>query len=305
MAKLSAVVSVYNEEKNIEKCLKSLQFADEIIVVDNGSTDKTAEIVKKYTDKIFSQKNEPQKIDILKNFGIEKATSEWILIIDADEQVTPELANEIRSILKEQRTKNKEQITGYWIPRKNYIFGKWIQNAGWYPDLQLRLVKRGKGKYNSLHVHEPLKVEGDTKQLSQFINHNNYENISQFLSKTAVYARNEADSILKNDYNFSYLDAIRFPIKEFLSRFFARKGYKDGLHGLMLSMLMAFYHFIIFAFIWEKKGFTEENADNFLEEVGAELKRGGNEIDYWIKKEKYDNIKNPLKRSLAKIKGKI
>jgi glycosyltransferase involved in cell wall biosynthesis len=301
MIKISAVVSAYNEEKNIENCLKSLKFADELIVIDNGSTDETGELAKKYANKVLTQKNDPQKIDIQKNLGIEEANGDWVLIVDADEQVSEELAKEIRSTIE----KEKSDISGYWIPRKNYIFGKWIENAGWYPDPQLRLVRKGKGKYSLLHVHEPIKVEGETGELKQNLIHNNYGSIAQFLTKTTVYAENEADFLLKNGYQFSHLDAIRFPMKELLNRFFARKGYKDGLHGLMLSILMAFYHFLIFSFIWEKKGFVEENSQNFLGEVGSELKKSNEEVSYWVRKETYENIKSPLKRNLAKIKGKI
>lgn len=302
MIKISVVVSAYNEEKNIENCLKSLKFADELIVIDNGSTDRTAELAKKYADKILTQKNDPQKIDIQKNLGIEKATGDWILIVDADEHVSEELAKEIKSTVESDANNH---IAGYWIPRKNYIFGKWIENAGWYPDPQLRLVKKGKGKYSLIHVHEPIKIEGETGDLKNHIIHNNYESIAQFIAKTSLYAQNEAEFLLKNGYQFTYLDAIRFPLKEFLNRFFARKGYKDGLHGLMLSLLMAFYHFLIFSFIWEKKGFVEENRENFLDEVGAEFTKSGEELGYWIRKEKYESISNPLKRNLAKIKGKI
>src|ERR1035437_2781089 len=114
MSKISAVISAFNEEANIERCLKSLSFADEIVVVDNGSSDKTAEISKKYTDKVFNQKNNPAEIDLQKNFGFEKATGDWILCIDADEEVSKELAGELKATLK-----SKNKVVGYWVPRKN------------------------------------------------------------------------------------------------------------------------------------------------------------------------------------------
>ena len=304
MAKLSAVVTVYNEEKNIEKCLKSLKFADEIIVVDNESEDKTAEIAKKYTSKVFTQKNNPLEIDIQKNFGFEKADFEWILSIDADEEVSKELSDEIKKILS-TKPSSISQINGFWIPRKNIIFGKWIEFAGWYPDYQLRLFRKNKGKYTKKHVHESLNLEGETAKLKEHITHNNYNSIGQFLNKTLNYAQNEADNLLFKGYEFNYFDAIKFPLSEFLSRFFARKGYKDGFHGLMLSLLMAFYHFVIFAFIWEKRDFTQYNSEQFLKESENEFKKAGKEIVYWISKEKFENIKNPLKRNLQKISKKI
>ena len=178
MSKLSAVISAYNEEENIDKCLKSLEFADEIIVVDNSSVDKTAEIAKKYTAKIFTQKNNPKEIDLQKNFGFEKAGNEWILSIDADEEVSPELAKEIKEMLAKKTT-----VNGFWIPRKNIIFGKFIEHSGWYPDPQLRLFRKGEAKFVKAHVHEPVKLNGESAYLSQHLIHHHYNSISNFLLK--------------------------------------------------------------------------------------------------------------------------
>lgn len=301
MNKLSAVVSVYNEEKNIERCLKSLEFADEIVVVDNNSTDKTLALAKKYTNKVFSQKNDPSRIDILKNFGFEKASSEWILSIDADEEVSKPLAEEIKKTI----SKNSN-INGYWIPRKNIIFGKFIQHTGWYPDPQLRIFRKGKGKFEKSHVHEPIQLEGESAYLKENLMHNHYQTITEFLNKTInLYVPNEAEEYLEKGYVFSHFDAIRFPLNEFLSRFFARKGYKDGFHGLMLSFLMAFYHFLIFAYIWEKKGFIEYEKQDFLAQTEKEFRKSGREIAFWISKEKIDSLKNPLSKNLQKILDKV
>jgi glycosyltransferase involved in cell wall biosynthesis len=301
MNKVSAVISAYNEEKNLERCLKSLKFADEIVVVDNSSQDKTVEIAKKYTNKIYSQKNNPKEIDMQKNLGFEKASHEWILSIDADEEVSEDLAKEIRETIK-----GKNDANGYYIPRRNIIFGKFIQNTGWYPDPQLRLFRKGKARFVKEHVHEPVKLDGEAAYLQKELIHHHYNSISEFLQRTiTLYAPNEAEEYIKKGYEFSYFDAIRFPLNEFLSRFFARKGYKDGFHGLMLSLLMAFYHFLIFAFIWEKKGFMEYDKDDFLVQTEKEFKKSGREILYWLTKEKIDSIKNPLKKNLNKLTSKL
>ena len=302
MSKISAVISAYNEEKNIERCLKSLTFADEIIVVDNSSTDKTLEIAKKYTKNVYEQKNNPEEIDFLKNLGFEKASSEWILSIDADEEVPLALADEIRSQIRN----TKSRINGYWIPRKNIIFGKFIEYTGWYPDPQLRLFRKGTAKFVKAHVHEPVKLEGESAYLTEHLVHHHYKNIQEFLNKTInLYAPNEAEEYKKKGYVFSYFDAIRFPLNEFLSRFFARKGYKDGFHGLMLSLLMAFYHFLIFANLWEKQGFKEYDKEGFLSDTEKEFKRAGNEVLYWVSKEKIESMKSPLKRNLQKLSDKL
>lgn len=301
MSKLSAVIMAFNEEANIENCLKSLSFADEIVVVDNSSADNTKEIAKKYTKNIYTQKNNPKQIDIQKNFGFEKASNEWILSVDADEEISKELAEEIKNTIKK-----KNSADGYWIPRKNIIFNKFIQHTGWYPDPQLRLFKKGKAVFTKAHVHEPIKLNGEAQYLKEHIIHYNYKTVLDFLNKTInLYAPNEAEEYLTKGYVFSYFDAIRFPLNEFLSRFFSRKGYKDGFHGLILSLLMAFYHFLIFAFIWEKKGFKEYDKENFLQDTEKEFKKAGKEIIYWVTKEKLESIKNPIQRNLHKITTKV
>ena len=302
MSKVTAVISAFNEEANIETCLKSLIFADEIIVVDNSSTDKTSEIAKKFTKKVFVQENDPNLIDLQKNFGFEKASSEWILSIDADEEVSPELAREIKATIQ----KKSGDVVGYWIPRKNIIFGKFMEHTGWYPDPQLRLFIKGKGKFVMVHVHEPIKLDGESAYLTEHLIHHHYKTIPEFLRKHLfVYAPNEAQNYLDKGYQLSYYDAIRFPLNEFISRFFARKGYLDGFHGLMLSLLMAFYHFTIFAYLWEKQGFKEHNHENFLEDTEGEFKKAGKEILFWITKEKLEGIKNPIQRNLQKISDKV
>ena len=309
MSKLSVVISAYNEENKIASCLESAGFADEIIFVDNLSTDKTEEIARKYTKNIYKQKNDPTCIDLQKNFGFSKATGDWILSLDADEEISPELKDEIKKVLDNRQSSivnRKSNVNGYWIPRKNYIFGKWIEHSGWYPDYQLRLFRKGKGKYTNKHVHEDLGVDGETASLKNHIIHHNYNTIADFINKTVnIYAVNEAEEKLRKGYSFSYFDVIRFPLGEFLSRFFARKGHKDGFHGLVLALLMAFYHLIVFAFIWEKRGFREYEGKEFLDDTEKEFRRAGKEIFFWISKEKIEAIKNPIRKNLYKISRKI
>ncbi len=298
---LSAVVSVFNGEKELDDCLKSASFADEIIVVNNSSTDRTEEIALKYTKKIFTQPNNLM-LNINKNLGFSKATGEWILSLDADERITPDLKTEIESRIKNQESR----IDGYFIPRKNIIFGKWIEHTGWYPDHQLRLFKNGKGKFPEKHVHEMVKVDGEAGYLQNHIIHYNYNTISQFLQKLGdIYAPNEAEQLLKKSYIFDWKDGIRFPVKEFLSRFFAREGYKDGFHGLMLSFLMAFYHLIVFANIWEKRNFEKIEIKDILGETETEFRKSNKELLFWMKNEKVNRIKNPIKKTAYRFLRKL
>lgn len=299
---ISIVITAFNEAGKIGDCLESVKnLGSEIIVVDSSSTDETVKIARKYTNKIFSQKNDPLNIDLQKNFGFTKANGDWILSLDADEKVTKDLSEEIRTAVS-----RKSAVSGYLIPRKNFIFGKWVEHTGWYPDYQLRLFLRGKGKYVSSHVHENIQVEGETGKLFNPILHENYQSVSQFIERNLLrYAQNEATSMLEGGYKFSYFDAIWFPAKEFLGRYFAREGYKDGFHGLVLSLLLAFYHLAIFAYIWEKKGFKDETDGTFLKKLNHEVKKISHEFIYWFNFEKIKNEKNPVKKIFLKTMKKL
>lgn len=328
MVKLSVVISAFNEENKIEECLESVQWADEIVVIDNGSTDKTGDIARKYTKYVFHQKNDPANIDLQKNFGIEKAKGEWVLILDADERVTPELKEEIKKILdnkqditlsspetlrqssgQELRTPRNDHIVGYWMPRKNIIFGKWIEHSGWYPDYTLRLFRKGKGKFVNSHYHEPLQVDGQTEELKEHLVHNNYESVSQFFHRNIErYAPNDAETMRKKGYTFHWTDAIRFPLHEFLSRYFAREGYKDGFHGLILAFMMAVSHFAVFCYLWEKEKFTVTQTQDiaFLQKgLEKEIKNAKKELGYWMYNKKITEERNPVAKLGLRLKRKL
>jgi len=296
MPKLSVVISAYNEEQIITRCLDSVSFADEIIFIDNSSTDKTVKIAGKYTNKIFIKENNLM-LNVNKNFGFTKATGDWILNIDADEQVTPELAKEIQEKITSQTSP-----IGYWIPRKNIIFNKWIQNSIWWPDYQLRLFKREKGKFPEKHVHEMIIVEGNTEKLQNPLMHQNYSSLSQYLYKLdKIYTENEVKNFLDSGKKIIWIDALRFPADDFLKTFFAQKGYKDGLHGLVLSLLQAFYAEIVFAKIWEKQGFKEHNNKDFLQDVYKESKKIAHEFRYWFLTAFLNETNNVWKKGLYRI----
>lgn len=300
MEKVSVVISAFNEENKLEDCLRSVEWADEIIVVNNSSTDNTEKIARKYTGQVFTKENNVM-LNVNKNFGFTKAKNAWILSLDADERVSPELKDEIIQILEGNSSPN-----GFYIPRKNIIFGKWIEHTGWYPDLQLRLFRKGKGKFEEKHVHELLHVEGDTQTMKEHIIHYNFDSIQQFLSKTfSLYAPNEANAFMNKNYTFSYIDAIRFPFNEFLSRYFAREGYKDGFHGFVLSILMAFYHFVVFTLLWEKHGYKELEQKEVLQAFQREAKHMKSDFLYWMTHTQLKEIKNPIKSFALKVKGKI
>jgi glycosyltransferase involved in cell wall biosynthesis len=300
MKKISVVITAHNEERNIEDCLQSVKgFADEIIVVDAASSDKTAYIEKKFTEKVFKRKNDPEKFDTQKNFGFEKATCDWVLSLDADERVAPSLADEIKEKI------GKASTGGFWIPRKNIIFGKWIKSEMWWPDYQLRLFRRGKGRYMGSDVHEPLVVEGETQKLENFMVHENYTSVFQYIEKLNNYTSVEAKSLLKKGYDFNFLDTLSFPVDDFVKTFFLQKGYRDGLHGLVLSVLQAFYMEVVFAKLWEEKKFVEVSGESFLESVKEEAKRSGAKIRFWFASMLIDESKSPFKKTILRATRKF
>ncbi len=298
--KLSVVISAFNEQKLIEDCLISVKdLADEIVFIDNTSSDNTVEIAKKYTQKVHIRVNDPVNLNKNKNFGFSKATSDWILSLDADERIPKELASEIKSAIL------KKDINGYEIPRKNIIFGKWIQHSIWWPDYNLRLFRKGRGKFAENHVHEKLKVEGVIAKLENPMTHFNYQTVSQYISKlNNSYTESETDNFIKVGNKIYWYDAIRWPVNDFLKTFFASKGYLDGMHGLVLSLLQSFYALVFFAKVWERKeNFKDLTPDNFLTNVIREFSKAAKEIKFWI----YEALieEKPMKKYFYKLKRKI
>lgn len=295
MAGITVVISAWNEEVKLGKCLSSVSWADEIIVIDSQSTDKTAKIAKDRGAKVFTRPNNPM-LNINKNYGFEKASNEWILSLDADEEVTSELVNEIRSVLD-----RNSDIVGYWIPRKNISFGKWIAHGLWWPDKQLRLFKKGSGEFPCKHVHEYVLIEGRTDELTEPFVHYNYDTISQFIRKMdTLYTENEVQKLIDTQHKVVWFDAIRFPVSDFVKIFFAQGGYKDGLHGLVLAMLQAFYSLVVFAKLWERNKF--ETVEISLPEISKQLTWAKREVQYWQITENGKNIHNPWKKIINKIK---
>lgn len=303
MQKISVVISAYNESQKIRDCLKSVKsIADEIIVVDNSSNDGTGTIAKSYGAKVFKRLNNLM-LNVNKNYGFSKARNEWVLNLDADERVTEDLRSEIMTLFEKDVP---DQISGFLIPRKNIIFGKWIEHTGWYPDFQLRLFRRSKGKFLEKHVHEQLSVEGDVERLVNPMLHESYATVREFLLKFfIIYAPNEADQLIKNQsYTFAVTDFISRPFNEFIKRYYADKGYKDGLHGLVLSFLMAFYHFVVVCFVWERKKFVSNvsNSQSLLDSEITTMKRS---YSYWKLTSKISNTTNPIHKSYHRFKRKL
>jgi glycosyltransferase involved in cell wall biosynthesis len=237
MQKLSVVLATFNEEKNLGACLESIRgLANEIIVVDGESTDKTVGIANKYGAIIKITTNKAN-FHINKQMAIDMATYEWILQLDADERVTPELEGEIRE-------KIKDSVNGYWMPRKNWFLGRFLMKGGQYPDYTLRLYRRGKGHLPQVHVHEQAEVEGKVDYLKNALLHFPYKNFTTYLVKWNRYNNLMAKQIeenLKNKniivrmiYGVGYL--VIKPAHWFLTTYVRHKGFMDSWQGFVFSL---------------------------------------------------------------------
>lgn len=295
--KISAIINTLNEEKNIERAIKSLDFADEIIVCDMYSDDNTPVIAKKLGAKIIFHKR-TNYVEPARNFAISKAFHEWIFILDADEEVPGALADYLKAMVE------REIVSTYVeIPRKNVIFGKWMKASMWWPDYHVRFFKAGNVLWSS-KIHSKPKTQGQGIKLPPeerlAILHHHYENINQYLERMIRYSFIQAKELKESGYEFSWQDVINKPLSEFLSRFFANRGYEDGLHGLSLSMLQAFSFLVVYLRLWEMNGYKDEKIN--MEEVKNLSHKSGEELNYWFN---FSSLsKNPFKRFLQKAKIK-
>ncbi len=241
MEKISAVVIAGAEENNIAGCLESLAWADEIVVVNSESKDRTIEVAKKYTSRVFIRKWEGYASQ--KEFSVEKATNEWVLSIDADERISDELREEIKAL-------DFSIADGFFIPRRNYFLDKVVRSCGWSPDYQLRLFRKSKAKLTDRRVHESFQVQGKTAYLKSELIHYTHPAISSTFEKIAEYSTLEAqEKSTKIRMNASKI--FFKPIWEFLHHFIIRHGFTDGVHGLMVSMIHAMTKAQVYMKIWE------------------------------------------------------
>jgi len=255
--KISVCIITKNEEKDLTRCLTSIRdLADEIIVVDDGSTDKTVAIAKKYRAKVFTRKLD--NFASQKNYAVEKATGDWIFAIDADEEVTPSLRDEILQITNAKLQKGNGlhhkigQINGYLVPRRNIILGAEIKHTRWSPDKHVWLFRKGKGTWVG-DIHEEVEVEGWTGELTNAKIHYQYETVTEFFAMLNNYTEREANKLVKEGRKFSYFQLFYAPLLSFFRRYIYKKGFLDGWRGFVLSYMMAIYRMTTWIKVWEKQ----------------------------------------------------
>ena len=245
MASLSVVLATFNEEKNLPDCLYSVKdLADEIIIVDGGSTDKTVEAAKKYGAKVFVTEN-PPIFHINKQKAIEKATKDWVLQLDADERVTAELRREIEEVIngRWKMEDGKSHINGYWIPRKNLFLGRYLMKGGQYPDYTLRLYIRGKGRMPQKSVHEQAVIEGEVGYLTHPLIHIADPSFSRYLLRFGRYTDLIRDELKEKRIGYNPCVATKYlfalPMWWFLMTYIRHKGFMDSWQGFVFSFFSA------------------------------------------------------------------
>jgi glycosyltransferase involved in cell wall biosynthesis len=246
MAAVSVVVITYNEEQNIERCLESLRWADEVIVVDSFSTDRTVELARRYTQVVLQYPFDGDIPQRERGFAIAKF--DWLLYIDADEEVTPELHREIRGVIDAPGAKD-----GYEIPRRVFIFGRWIRYGGWYPDYTIRLFRRNNYYPEYAEVHGGFAVRGEKGRLCQLLNHYTYSSIEQYIYKMNDYSSLQVSNKLQHHDgpNIPLRKLIFSPLSHFFRKYFSNKGYRDGMIGFVIAVLGAISTLALYTKLWE------------------------------------------------------
>ena len=244
---ISCAIVVFNEEKNISACLNTAIWMDEIVVVDAFSTDRTMDICKAFTDRIFQRTW--NGFGEQKNFAIHQSTSDWVFILDADERITSELRLEIEAVLE---GKDPKSTVVYSVPRRNYYYGKWVKNAGCYPDRQLRLFRNGVGKLDDEEPHNKFIFEGEKADLIEPLDHYTEMTINDHFRKFRNFTTLAAQQRSKDKTNVYWTDLVMRPLFTFYKYFFPRKGYRDGMHGFLVSGFASMYTFVKYAKLYER-----------------------------------------------------
>jgi glycosyltransferase involved in cell wall biosynthesis len=242
MNKISVTVITKNEEKNISECLKSVDWTDEIIIVDSESTDKTVELAKQFTDKIFIRKWDgyvPQK-----QYALSLARNEWVLSLDADERISSELKDEILKL-------SPGEYSGFKIRRRNFLIDKEITSCGWEKDYQLRLFRKDKTNLNERLVHEKFITEGKIGTLKNAMLHYTFTSFEEYLNKINSYTSLKSQELFQKKKRVGAWTIFSHTISAFFAFFIIRRGFKDGVYGLIISLLHSVSTMMNYIKLWE------------------------------------------------------
>ena len=245
--KISATVITFNEEHNIATALESLFWADEIIVVDSESTDRTVEIARQFTDRIFVRPWPGYSAQ--KTFAAEQAQYDWVFNLDADERISKELAQEI----EELKRSSEPDAAGFEMPRLTYYLGRWIKHSGWYPDYKIRLYNRNAGRWRGDFVHESVEIKGKVARLTGDILHYTVRNASDHHLRIDRYTTLAAKESLQKGKQSSAASLLLSPIATFIRTYIFKRGFLDGIPGLAIAFFAAHYVFLKNLKVWEER----------------------------------------------------
>lgn len=243
--KISTFILCCNEEKKIRQCLESISWSDEIIIVDSGSTDQTLDIAREFTDKIYH--NDWPGFVAQKKYGLSLCSNEWVLNIDSDEVVSPELQNEIKQKLQ----LNDPEIHGFEINRVVYFLGKWWRKGGWYPEYRLRLLRKSHTTWGGVDPHEKAIVTGKVERIKGELLHFTYDSIHDQIQSLNNHSTWAAKSLAKEGEQTTFVNIVLRPISRFIKFYFLKKGFLEGLPGVLVAILEAYYTFLKYLKLWE------------------------------------------------------
>jgi glycosyltransferase involved in cell wall biosynthesis len=243
--KISATIISFNEESNIEACLRSLWFADEIVLVDSESTDRTVEIARRFTDRVFVRPWPGYSEQ--KNFAAEQARFDWILNLDADERVSEELSQEILGL----KNREEPEAAGFEMPRRTFYLGRWIKHSGWYPDFKLRMYRRDRAGWQPRLVHESIVAEGRVERLTGTILHYTVRDASEHHLRIDRYTTLAALEEYSRAKRASLMSLLILPAVTFVRSYIFKLGFLDGIQGLAIARFAAQYVFLKNLKMWE------------------------------------------------------
>jgi glycosyltransferase involved in cell wall biosynthesis len=242
---VSAIVVCFNEEDNIGECLESLRWCDEIVVVDSFSTDRTAEICRGYTDRFIQREWAGYRDQ--KAFAHSQATMDWVLLVDSDERVTPELRDEIQQAL----SSDSGSYAGYSVPRLVNYLGRWWRRGGWYPDYDIRLFRRQRATWGGSDPHEKILVDGRVRRLEHCLHHHSYRDIEDHVRRINRFTSISSRELKKEGSRWRLSDALLRPAARFFRSYILQRGFMEGFAGFYVAVTAAVYVFLKYAKLWE------------------------------------------------------
>lgn len=247
-SKVSAFIVAFNEENNIVECIESVAFCDEILVIDSFSKDNTVALATQCGARVVQHSWEGfrgQKV-----FGLSHVQHEWVINLDADERITPELRDEILEILRRD-AEGDVVADGYFLNRVVFYLGRWWRSGGWYPEYRLRFFRKSKATWGGAEPHEKVDIDGRTDQLVGEVEHYTYKDIEGHISRLQKYAKISAEDAFSKGRRFSLVSLICNPVMRFFKFFVIKRGYREGVAGFIVGMLEGYYTFLKYVRLWE------------------------------------------------------